>query len=199
MGLQARLTAAMVALVLLTALTVGLLTYRNVESTVLPRALDRLSAHVQLRAADLEASVRGARADVIGFRSANTIAGIVEATLAGGTHPVDHATTAQWAGRLATRFAAELAAKPTYYEYRVIAADGREIVRVDRTGPGETIRIVPENELPRQDERDYFQRAIRAAPGEVDVSPIELCRRGGVIRVPHVPIFRVSTPFFAPD
>jgi PAS domain S-box-containing protein len=199
MGLQARLTAAMVVLVLLTATTVGLLTYRNVESTVLPRALERSSAHVRLLAAELEASVRGARADVLGFRSANTIEGIIEATRAGGIHPVDHATAAQWADRLATRFAAELAAKPTYYEYRVIAADGREIVRVDRLGPGEAIRIAHGDELLQQGDRDYFRRAIRLSADEVDVSPIELCSRHGVIRIPHVPIFRVSTPFFAPN
>ena len=90
--LSARLTVAMVALVLLAATTVGMLTYRNVEALVLPRALDRLDTHTRLLAAELEASVRGARANIIGFGSAVAIDGIVRATLGGGTDPRDGMT-----------------------------------------------------------------------------------------------------------
>jgi PAS domain S-box-containing protein len=199
MGLQARLTAAMVALVVLTAATVGLLIYRNVETVVLPRALGRIDAHARLLAAEFEATVRSARADVLGFLSAYPVLGIVEATLAGGFHPVDGATPAQWGNRLAARLTAELAAKPTYHQFRLIAADGHEIVRVDRSGRGGAIRVLPAAELQDKGDRDYFQRAIRLSPGEVDISPVRLNQERGVIETPHVPVFSAATPFFARD
>src|ERR1700704_3910592 len=65
MKLSTRLTVAMVALVLFTAGATGILIYRNVLGVALPRSLERLGAHVQLLATELEAVVRGARADVL--------------------------------------------------------------------------------------------------------------------------------------
>src|SRR5260370_16308725 len=87
MRLSTRLTVAMVALVLLATSAVGALTYRNIAMFVLPRALDRISTHAQLLATELAAFVRGARADVIGFRSSNAVIDIMTARLARGTDP----------------------------------------------------------------------------------------------------------------
>src|ERR1700680_4386246 len=117
MRLSTRLTLAMVALVLLTASAIGLLAYRNIEATELPRALSRIDNDARVIATVLEASVRSARGDVIGFRSAAASDGITRANLAGGVHPLDGTTEAQWRERLASRFAAELAAKPEYAQF----------------------------------------------------------------------------------
>ena len=75
-----------------------------------------------------------------------------------------------------------------------VANGGREILRVDRSGAGGAIRIAPSGELQQQEQRDYFQRAIRLSPGGVDVSPVELNRgRDGVIDNPPLPVLRVAT------
>ena len=81
MKLTTRLTVAMVALVLLTATAVGLLTYRNIEAVALPRVLERLSLQSELLAAQLEGAVGSARTDVAGFRSAIGLNMIVRASL----------------------------------------------------------------------------------------------------------------------
>ena len=65
MKLSTRLILAMVSLVLLTASTVGWLTYQNIESLMLPRALNGLQTRARLLAVELESVVRGARADVV--------------------------------------------------------------------------------------------------------------------------------------
>ncbi len=201
MRLSTRLMLAMVVLVLFTATTVAGLIYRNVEDVILPRALERRDLEVRLLALELEASVRGARADVAGFRAAIGIDGIIRATLAGGTHPLDGTTVVQWRDRLAARFVAELAAKPAYAQFRIIgAADGgREILRVDRSGPAGAVRVVPDAELQRKGDRGYFTRAIRRPQGEVDVSPVELNQEGGTIETPHVPVIRTAIAIHAPD
>src|SRR5262249_5911556 len=154
--------AAMVVLVLLTAAAVGVLTYRSVETSLLPGELERVEAHARSLSAELQAYVRNGRADVAAFRSAVALDGLIRAQLAGGTDAREGRTEAQWRDGLANRFIAELAAKPAYRQFRVIgvADGGREIVRVDRSGPGGSVRRVPDNELQRRGERDYFRETI---------------------------------------
>src|SRR5262249_41073535 len=103
--------------------------------------------------------------------------------------------------RLASRFSAELTAKPWYDDLRLIGTgdDGREIVRVNRSGAGGAIRAVSDAELQPMGDRDYFQKTITLTAGDVYISPIELRQNQGVVEVPHVPIMRVAAPVFAPD
>ena len=194
MTLSSRLMIAMVALVLLTATAIGALTYRNVLSIALPRGLDRIDTHARVIATVLEASVRAARADVIGFHAATAIE-----TMA--AHPTDSAIGAEMRTRLALRFVAELTAKPDYAQFRVIgvAGGGRELVRVDRSGPAAAIRVVPDNELQRKDDRDYFKAAIALPPDGIYVSRIDLNQEKGAFQIPYVPTLRTAAPIYTPD
>ncbi len=129
------------------------------------------------------------------FRSAAAIAGIVRADEAGGIDPKDGISEAVWRQRMAERFVAELEAKPAYDKFRLISfADGRELLRVDRSGPGQAIRIVPDTELVAKSDRDFFKSTIDIAANDIYVSPIVLKRtkRGGEVAVPHVPVLRVA-------
>ncbi len=193
MKLTTRLTVAMVALVLLTATAVGLLTYRNIEAVALPRVLERLSLQTELLAERLEAAVSSARTDVAGFRSAIGLNMIVRASLS-ADGAVDGISLADWRARMAARYAAELAAKSNYDQFRVIgvAGGGREIVRVDRSGPNGAIRVVPDRELEAVADRGYFRDAVRLSDGEIYMSPVELDRQ-------RQPTIRAATPIYAPD
>ncbi len=199
MKLSTRMALAMMVLVVLTALAVGLLTYRNIRAIALPRAAERVEVHVRVLAATLEAAVRGAREDITGFQKAAAIAGIMRSSLAGGVDPQDGATEAVWRQRIANRFAAELAAKTNYDHFRIIAADGREIVRVDRSGPNGTIRIVPDEGLRQRSNRPYFRAALAAPADQVSVSPVELNQEHGAVHPPYLPIFRVAMRLDGPD
>jgi len=148
----------------------------------------------------VETYVRSARGDAIAFRSAIGLAGIMRATLAGGRDTVSGITVSEWRDRLAKRLTAELTAKPAYAQFRIIgvADAGREILRVDRSGPGGTIRRVPDVELQRKGDRGYFKDAIRMRPDEVYVSAIDLNQEQGVIETPYVPTLRVATSIQTP-
>ncbi|MBX9650791.1 MAG: PAS domain S-box protein [Xanthobacteraceae bacterium] len=201
MRLSTRLTVAMVALVLLATTAVGVLTYRNIAALALPRALDRLQTHAELLGSELAASVRGARADVIGFRSAVAAIDIMNAHLNRANDPAAAALEAELRRRLGRRFEAELASKPNYHEFRYIGVDdgGRELVRVDRSGPGGAPRTVPDGELQRKADRPAFTETIRLPAGEVYVSAVDLNQENGAIETPRVPVLRVATPLYAPD
>jgi PAS domain S-box-containing protein len=201
MRLSTRLNVAMMGLVLLTATAIGLLGYRNSIELALPHALDRIDTQARVTAAVLEASIRGARTDVLSFRSTAAVDGFVRASLGGGVQPLDGTTEAQWRDKVASRFLAELAAKPGYSQFRLIgiADGGRELVRVDRAGPDGTIRVAPATELQREGEQEYFKKTIQLSPSEVYVSPIDLAKERGAIEIPYVPTLRAAAPVFAPD
>jgi PAS domain S-box-containing protein len=201
MSLSIRLTAAMVVLALLTAAAAGVLTYRSVETSILPGELERVDAHARSLSAELQAYVRNGRADVAAFRSAVALDGLIRAHLAGGPDAREGRSEAQWRDGLANRFMAELAAKPSYLQFRVIgvADGGREIVRVDRSGPGGSIRRVPDGELQRKGERDYFRQTIDLAAGGIHVSAIELNGGTSAGAPLRAPVMRVATPVPAPD
>jgi len=193
--LSTRLTMAMVALVLFAIAVTGILTYRNLLDVAVPRSLERLDGHVQLLAAELQAVVRAARADVLAFA--------VEQMASGGSGDIADASNVFAAAerrQLTSRFSAELTAKSWYDEWRIVgAADGgREIIRVDRSGAGGASRAAPDSELQRDGDQDYFQKTIALAAGDVYISPIELKQTRGAAGT-RVPTMRVAAPLIAAD
>src|SRR5262249_26595696 len=169
--------------------------YRKVVGIGVPRSVERLGGHVQLLATELEAVVRGARADVLGFA--------LDEAVGGGSGDITDRSSIFAAAerrRLASRFSAELTAKLWYDDLRIIgiADGGREIVRVNRSGAGGAIRAVTDAELQYDGDRDYFEKTITLAAGDVYISPVELRQNQGAVENPHVPIMRVAAPVFAP-
>lgn len=181
MTLATRLAIAMILLVAVTVAAVGWLGYRNISQAVIPRVLERVEAQSRLLATNLESYVAGARGDLLGYRSAAAINGLIRAHIGGGIDAIDGVSEQTWRERIATRLAAEIEAKPSYGQFRIIGLDDdqRELVRVDRSGPNGAARIVPNSELESKSERTYFREAMRLAPGEIYVSPIDLATRQG--------------------
>jgi PAS domain S-box-containing protein len=199
--LATRLAIAMILLVTVTVAAVGWLGYRNTSQAVIPRVLERVEAQSRLLATHLESYVAGARGDLLGYRSAAAINGLIRAHIGGGIDALDGVSEQTWRQRIAKRLEAEIDAKPSYGQFRIIGVDDdqRELVHVDRSGPNGTTRIVPNDELERKGDRTYFQETIRLAPGEIYVSPIDLATRQGGTTDLHVPTLRVATPLFTPD
>jgi PAS domain S-box-containing protein len=199
MRLSTRLIVAMVALVLVTAAAVGILTYRNIEAIALPGALDRIETHTRILATEFEAPVIAARADV--RTQGRAVQGLVRASLAGGRDPLDETPEAQWRNALAARFVAELTAKPAYARFGLvgIADGGREIVRVDRLGPGGSIRVVPDAELQRLGDRPYFKAIVDLEAGQVYVALVNVEPQPNAAGTPAAPTLWVAAPVFAAD
>jgi PAS domain S-box-containing protein len=200
MKLSTRLTIAMVALVVLTAAAVGILIYRDIEAVTLPRALNRLQLETELLAVRMEAAVSSARTDVAGFRSAIGLNKIVQASLS-SDGMADGVPLADWRARMASRFAAELAAKSNYSKFRIIGVANNqwEVVRVDRNGPSGAIRTVLDSGLQTKGDRDFFRETLSLPDGGIFVSPVDLNQDHGVIETPHVPTIRAATPIYTPD
>ncbi|GAC1337760.1 MAG: hypothetical protein NVSMB20_13930 [Bradyrhizobium sp.] len=201
MTLTDRLAIAMILLVTIAVTAVGWLSYRSLEQALLPRVLDRIETHSRLVAADLRSHVRGARADIATFQSLATIEGMTRARLNGGIDPIDLTPEAAWRDRLQVGLAAQLKLKPAYSQLSFIGIEdgGREIVRVDRSGPNGSIRVVPDTELGRAGETPCFTNTIRLSADAIYVSPIDLNAENHVAETPYVPTMRVASPVFKPD
>ena len=192
MTLSSRLALAMVLLVVVTTAVLSSFTYYFVTEAAIPRALDRLATKAALGALGLEAALNGARQDAL------MIQGGVAASGLGATPAIDSATTQTDAGirdAIAARFSAIMRAKPDYDRLRVIGAsdDGRELVRVDRAGPGEATRVVPAAELARQGEQAYFKRTIALPRSDTYVSAVLPGKEKGPDRAAS-PMLHVAMP-----
>ncbi|MHC9236545.1 sensor histidine kinase [Pseudooceanicola sp. 502str34] len=95
-------------------------------------------------------------------------------------------------GQLTLRLHAQAAASPDLLQARLIDADGRERVRIDRTD--DVLRIRPADELQDKSGRDYVLRTLALPRGQIYISRLDLNREGGVIQVPHVSTLRLAAP-----
>lgn len=198
MTLTTRLAIAMILLVAIAVSAVGWLSYRDLERGLTPRVLDRLETHSRFVATDLESTTRNAPGDIIILRDLAAVVGLTRARLNGGMDPVDSTSETVWRERLTNRLSAQLAFKPAYAQLRFIGLEdgGREIGRVDRSGPNGTIRAAPDSELRRVAEEGWLAEAASLAMNEIFVSRIELNRKNGAVAEPGTPTLHVATPVF---
>ena len=194
MRLSTRLTLAMVTLVLGTA-AAGVAGYHSVEANVVPAALARLTTQARARLGILDIYLRDVRGDVLALRSIPAHDGLVRALLGGGFDSDGNTSAAKWREQIENIYVGQLVAKPAIQQLRLIgiANGGREIIRVDRNGPDNAIRVVAPGDLQSKDDRGYFREAITLPAGQVYISPIELNQEYGRLEVPHVPVLRVAT------
>ncbi|MBG0776283.1 MAG: diguanylate cyclase [Desulfovibrionaceae bacterium] len=91
-------------------------------------------------------------------------------------------------------FMAVARANPDFDQVRVLDATGREVVRVDRSGPTAAPGAVPASELQDKSRRYYFMESMRMPPGGVYLSPMDLNVEHGLLEVPHKPMLRFGIP-----
>lgn len=94
--------------------------------------------------------------------------------------------------RLERDYAAFARAYPYIYQVRFLAADGREVVRVDRRDG--KLYTVPEAELQDKSDRYYVHEGLEHEAGQVYVSPLDLNIERGVVEKPERPVIRFATP-----
>lgn len=192
MRLATRLTAVMLLLVVATTVATALMTSHKVTSTLLPREEGIILASAENRGAELNRYVKGIRANVITLTGSASVHGLAREMVTDASA----APTSQHAQELISLLTAMLTSEPTYIQARFIAADGQEIVRVERSKAEAPVFTVPPEQLQLKADRPYFQETVSLADNKVFVSPIELNQEGGVIAVPHMPVIRAGTPIF---
>ncbi|TNF30264.1 MAG: PAS domain S-box protein [Deltaproteobacteria bacterium] len=132
------------------------------------------------RAADLRDEIADAVADAL------LVQRVAEDAL--GTHPLAAPETTSLLSR---QLLGLLATKPSYFQLRLLAVDGQELVRTERDPVTGRVRTVPTAALQNKRARPYFQRGIASAAA-ARVSRLDLNREHGEVALPHTPTFRVT-------
>lgn len=172
MRLFSHLTVIMLALVLLTAALVGVLTHRNLEQVLVPSRLTNLANRAHEGSLELASYTQGARQEVLALAGSQVVG--------------------QNQDLCADLFGSILAARPNHLQLRLLDLTGQEQLRLERKA-GEILRV-PRSGLQDKSARPYFQEARQLAAGEVAVTGVELNKEHGKTEVPYVPVARFSTP-----
>jgi PAS domain S-box-containing protein len=199
MTLATRLAIAMILLVAVAVSAVGWLSYRSLEQALLPQVLDRIQTHSRLLAEELDNYAASARSDISSMRFSPNLNGLVRAHLSGGE--ADGIPEHTWRERAGSGFSSVLVAKPSYFHFCLIGLDdgGRELFRVDRSGPNGSPRTVAAADLPRYGELAWFSEAIKLKADQLYVAPIDVPADDGVAGPARKAVLRVAMPYFAPD
>ncbi|MBD2858359.1 HAMP domain-containing protein [Spongiibacter sp. KMU-158] len=191
-----RILAPMVLLILASNFVVLSSTIDQLDEQLVLSLKGDLNSETDIVSVQLQASIRELMRDTAWLRGLPPIDGMMRAEANGGIDPLDNSTLQAWKNRLAIIYSEMLSAKPTRVQIRYLLADGHELVRIDRFGPNNSVRVVPVDELQDKSKRDYFLEAKHLPPGHVYLSAINLNRENGVIKQPQQGVIRAATPVY---
>jgi PAS domain S-box-containing protein len=201
MTLALRLSLAMVAVAAGTTVAILFFANQALETFIGARALRGIETHARLVASKLEDVLGDAKADVIILNSARGLDELVRARVSKKNGASDDLLVESARDRLAFFMKSQLLTKKSYSQYRIIGIHdgGREIIRVDRSGPNGAVRIVRNDELRPVGHTSYFRDTVKLAPGEIYSSPVVLRSDSRHAPLAHAPIVEIATPIFSPD
>lgn len=186
-GLARRIYLAFLLVAVIPTAIAGVIGVYLSLDTLRKETLGHLRQEVVVRAQGVARFFDQLAAELLYLADAPALDALRQACRAGDGERI-HAATA----RLERDYATLAKAYPHVYQIRYLAADGRELVRVDKKD-GQVI-VTPERRLQNKSRRYYFRDAIALRPGELYVSPLDLNVEFGVIEKPERPVIRVATP-----
>ncbi|MDP1654017.1 MAG: ATP-binding protein [Rhodocyclaceae bacterium] len=186
-GLARRIYIAfLLAAVIPTAIAGAIGIYLSLH-TLRTETLGHLRQEVAVRAQGVSRFFDQLAAELLYLADAPALEEMRLAKQKGDAHRIRAATA-----RLERDYATLAAAYPHIYQIRFLAADGQEIVRVDKKD--DRVAVIPEERLQNKGDRYYFGDAMRRRPGELYVSPLDLNVEFGRVEQPERPVIRVATP-----
>lgn len=191
-----RLVLFAVCVVVVTAVTVGFLQYRQHVHQWEEQEYQRLGFGLQKASTQFLNVLEGARRQVLAMSGLPAVDIIVNAP---SGDPDAEKLVALANDNLKQVFVSIAHSNPELLQIRLIGAGdaGKEIVRVNRRVAD--IEAVPDDELQAKGDRPYVSETLTLRKGQVRVSNIDLNRELGVIELPETPVLRISTPVFRKD
>ncbi len=187
-------------LVTLTAGVVAFVFYIGTSRSLVEHSLEELSHKIKSEGLRLQDEIEGLRSDVRFFAGTLPVQGVIRsyrnanANKPGKKYIIGRLSHQQWRSLLANVFSLAMNTHSSINQMRIIAANGDELVRVNRTNSG--MYIVPNEELQNKAGRSYFKGTMRLQANEVYLSEINLEKEYGQIVVPHLPVLRAATQVF---
>ncbi len=183
----------------LTALFIGTLFYREVERNALTAEKNALAAEARLIAPLFQSSFKELYNDVSVLTKTPPVHGLMRSAKNNSIDPISKLTTEEWSRRLQYIFTSMIGSNDSYVQIRYIGIDdnGRELVRVNRDG--QSIEIVPSENLQQKSQEPYFTEAQTTPPGEIYFSAVSANREHGKMQTPFLPVIRTIMPVYDTD
>lgn len=194
-----RIVITALALVLVTAATIGAIQYFDFKSDQGLKHSQRLPWVVEARAKYYHDVIEETRRNALFLAATPPISGIFRSQANYGIDPVDASTEEVWKNRLCQIFESMARLHPEYLQVRFIgvAGNGHEIVRVDsRSG---LTKCSSEVSLQAKGSSNYFQDTITLPENATYISDITLNREHDRIELPFIPVQRIATPVYTTD
>lgn len=191
-GLSRRIyTAFLIAAVVPTALAGSIGVYLSLQA-LKSETLRNLNQEVTVRSQGISRFFDQLSSELLYLANSRGLADVLAARQTRDAQLLQIATT-----RLERDYAALATLYPHIYQIRLLTADGKEWVRVDRKPDG--VRVVAREALQHKGDRYYFRDAMAVDVGQIYVSPLDLNVEFGKIEKPERPVVRVATPVVAPN
>jgi CheY-like chemotaxis protein/signal transduction histidine kinase len=196
----AKLTALVVAAVILTALAVNQVYIYGSNRILIDQAISDLENETKLFQYPLGNIIDRLKDDVSLLANVQATQDLVRARLHDGMDPQSGLSEVAIKDRLAVTFIEIMRTREHYRRVRFIgvASKGKEILRVERLG-NRIIRL-PDDGLKHWENEIYFQEALRLNPGEIYLSETTLDKdQDGKIITPHTLVLRAAVPLYTAD
>jgi signal transduction histidine kinase len=177
--IMTKMLIAFVGLALVPMMILGYIVSNKAEQLLSDRISQELSIEVSTAADTIDVYLAGARRDVL------SLSRFLERRLKTRMTDVD------WKG-VEDEFLHTMEAEQAYYQVRFIAADGKEIIRVNNENG--RLRLVPREGLQYKGDRYYFREALKTPPGKVYLTTLDFNVEHGRIEEPRRLVARVATP-----
>ena len=187
-GRSTLLALALAALAIGLVIVMGARLERAIQEEIVTHFSQRQLLLAEQTAAGIQSTFDEARRDMLHIKEGEGLTCLAE-TL--GTGNEEEIATCR--GVTEQGFSSYLRSHSIYTQIRYINASGQEIAGVD--SDGETVRLIPQDQLRSQAERDFFVATKQLDAQEVYVSPLEPALGHGEVGAGHWTI-RLITPIF---
>lgn len=194
---RTKLFIGIVAIVLVSTLTIGVYDHYWLTKTQEKHALQELATESHLMSLHLENTLNEVVQDCDFLSNLPPIEGLIRAHRSGGIDTQDNSTTRMWQDRLGTIFRSLMHNKLNYDQVRFVgvANGGREMVRVNRRKDGGT-DTTPDHLLQVKSKEPYYSGLLETAENQFYLSEITYNREHGKVAFPLQPMFRVGKPIY---
>jgi signal transduction histidine kinase len=194
-GLASRwaLYTAIIGTVVTAALTSYM--YQGSVNALIDGELHELAATNQAAGQRFAARITLAREDATILARNPVLGGLMRARANDGIDPVDGISEQHALSQVEATFRAILEERPDYIQLRFVAADGREVIRMERLTGGH-IQLAPTPTLRDVTDRPYFKMTVNLPAGRAYISDFDLLQPTGAIEEPYRSVVRAAAPAY---
>jgi len=193
-GMKGKTSLSLGVIVILSMFVMGTTIYIEALQTAEDATIKTAAAGIDKLAIEIKETLSADRRTLLSLRDTPPVEAIIRSHDAGGIDPVSGDSIALWHRRLEKIFAAFMANHAQYLQLRYLDEKGNEIVRVQSEGG--VPHPISKDQLQNRASEAYVKETLKLPRSHFYVSDITLQRKHGEVQVPHIPTFRIATPFY---